>query len=99
LFARFQKLRVSGWTLGTIEIELKLTATSDVDANGKIKFEVLGIGADIGGTGSISREHVQKVKFTLSPHFSAQFGGGNIHIHNFPRSDLMNPRGSGEHPA
>jgi hypothetical protein len=82
--------------LGVIEIELNITAKSEGSSNGTIKFEVLGIGANVGGTGKISSEHIQKVKLTLSPHMSQpppmkrESGRPSLHeiIHNAPISNV-----------
>jgi hypothetical protein len=55
--------------VGPIELELAFTAKKEGGAKAKIKFNVLAVGAELGGEGNLSREHVQKVKVTLTPTF------------------------------
>ena len=53
--------------LGPIEVEFAVVATREAGPNGKIKFSVLGVGAEVGGSAKFSAEHTQRVKFTLTP--------------------------------
>ena len=53
--------------LESIELELKVAAKKEGGPNGKIKFSVLGIGAEVGGNAKWSSEHVQTIKLKMVP--------------------------------
>jgi hypothetical protein len=53
--------------LGPIELEFSVVATREAGVNGKISFQVLGSGFEIGGDGKGSAVRTQRVKLTLSP--------------------------------
>jgi Trypsin-co-occurring domain 2 len=53
--------------LGTVELELTVVAKRDGEADGKVEFHILGVGASIGASAKIASEHTQKVKLTLMP--------------------------------
>jgi len=55
------------FTVGPLEIEFNVVAKREGGPSGKIKFGVLGIGAELGGGVKIASEHTQKVKLTLTP--------------------------------
>lgn len=67
--------------LGPIEVEFQIVARREGGPEGKIKFEILGFGAELGGSGSFAREQTQKVKLTLSP-LAVKAGGarGRVEI-------------------
>jgi hypothetical protein len=53
--------------VGPIDVELTIVARREGSPEGKIKFEVFGIGAEVGGGAKFSREQTQKVKLNLIP--------------------------------
>jgi len=80
------------FAVGPIELELNLTAKAEGGPEGKISFNVLGVGAEIGGKGKISREQVQKVKITLTPSRLTPFGNvTGIHVYADELKPLTEP--------
>lgn len=53
--------------LGTIELEFTVVAKREGGPNGAIKFSVLGIGAEVGGSAKFANERTHKVKLSLTP--------------------------------
>jgi hypothetical protein len=49
--------------VGPIEVEFTVIAKRDGGPEGKIKFEVFGLGAEAGGEYKFASEQAQKVKF------------------------------------
>jgi len=68
--------------LGPIDLEFTVVAKREGGPNGKVKFEVFGFGAELGGDAKFSNEKTQKVKLTLSP-VDALIGGKVLAIRNF----------------
>ena len=53
--------------LGPIDVEFTVVAKREAGPNGKIKFEVFGIGAELGGDAKFASEKTQKIKLNLKP--------------------------------
>jgi len=53
--------------VGPIEVEFQVVAKREGGPQGKIKFGVLGIGVEAGGSVKFASERTQKVKFSLKP--------------------------------
>jgi hypothetical protein len=53
--------------LESIDLELKVAAKREGGPNGKIKFSVLGIGAEVGGSAKWAAEQVQTIKLKMVP--------------------------------
>jgi Trypsin-co-occurring domain 2 len=53
--------------LGPSEVEITIVAKREGGPNGKIKFEVLGLGAELGGGAKLGGEKTQNVKLNLTP--------------------------------
>ena len=53
--------------LGPIDVELTVVAKREGGPSGKIKFEVFGFGAEVGGDAKFASEKTQKVKLILTP--------------------------------
>jgi Trypsin-co-occurring domain 2 len=47
------------------ELELNFTVEREGGADGKISFNVLGVGGSVGGSGKVSSGEVQKLKLTF----------------------------------
>jgi hypothetical protein len=60
--------RNTHFSVGTIEVEFNVAVKRDGGPNGKVKFEVFGIGAELGGDAKFARESSQKIRLTLTPH-------------------------------
>jgi Trypsin-co-occurring domain 2 len=56
------------FNVGAIEVEFTVAVKREGGPNGKVKFEVFGIGAELGADAKFARESSQKVKLTLNPH-------------------------------
>ena len=65
--------------VGPIEVEFTVIAKRDGGPEGKIKFEVFGLGAEAGGEYKFASEQAQKVKFQLTLHKVTQFNPKGIH--------------------
>jgi hypothetical protein len=55
------------FALDSVDLEFSVAVTREGGANGKISFNVLGFGAEIGGEGKYSRERTQKITLKLTP--------------------------------
>jgi hypothetical protein len=53
------------FSLQDIELELAVVARRSTSADGKLKFSILGIGAEGGGAGSVGQERTQRVRIKL----------------------------------
>ena len=53
--------------VGPIEVEFTVVAKREAGPEGKIKFEVFGVGAEVGGGAKFASEQTQKVKINLKP--------------------------------
>jgi len=53
--------------LGPIELEFSVVATREGSGTGKISFQVLGSGFELGADGKVTAERTQRVKLTLAP--------------------------------
>jgi len=53
--------------LGPIDVEFTVVAKREGGPNGKIKFEIFGIGAELGGSAKFASEQTQKIKLNLKP--------------------------------
>jgi len=53
--------------VGPIDVEFTIVAKREGGPDGKIKFEVLGFGAEVGAGAKFARERTQKVKLNLTP--------------------------------
>lgn len=53
--------------LNSIELEFSVVAKREEGLDGKVKFSVLGIGAELGGVEKVAGERTQKVKISLAP--------------------------------
>lgn len=47
------------------EVELSVAVTQEASASGKLKFNVLGFGAELGGEGGMTHQGIQKLKLEL----------------------------------
>jgi len=56
--------------LGPVELELQVTASREVTADGGIRFYVVSAGAK----GTETEQHVHTVKLTLTPHLASAPG-------------------------
>lgn len=54
------------FSLGDIELEFTVVAKRDTTGEAKMKFSILGIGADAGVGTKVAHEQTQKVKIKLS---------------------------------
>ena len=50
-----------------IELEVAVAISREGGGGGKVKFEVLGIGAEIGGEGGLSRNNTHRITLKLRP--------------------------------
>lgn len=50
-----------------VELEFTVVAKREAGGDGKIKFSVLGVGAELGAAGKMAQERTQKVKLSLTP--------------------------------
>ena len=55
------------FALGPIEMEFTIVGTREGGSDGKVKFAIFGVGADIGASGKIATKQTHKVKLTLTP--------------------------------
>ena len=55
--------------LGPVDVEFTVVVKKEAGADGKLKFSILGIGAEAGASGKVAREQTQKVKLSLTPVF------------------------------
>jgi hypothetical protein len=78
---------------GSIEVEFTIVAKREGGPEGKIKFEVFGFGAELGGGAKFAREQTQKVKLTLTPVQVLPDGTrGHLEINKVPEPvDIPNP--------
>lgn len=59
------------FSLGEIELEFSVVARHENAADGKLKFSILGMGAELGAGAKVSREQVQKVRLKLHAQYKA----------------------------
>ena len=72
--------------LGPIEMEFTVVAKREGGPNGKIKFEIFGIGAELGADAKVGTERTQKMKLTLNPKMKAEDGTrGSVPIGRKPK--------------
>lgn len=53
--------------VNAVELEFTVVAKREAGGDGKIKFSVLGVGAELGAAGKMAQERTQKVKLSLTP--------------------------------
>ncbi len=53
--------------VGPIDVEFQVVAKREGGPEGKIKFAVLGVGVEAGGSAKFASERTQKVKLSLKP--------------------------------
>ena len=53
--------------VGPIEVEFQVVAKREGGPQGTIKFGVLGVGVEVGGSAKFASERTQKVKLSLKP--------------------------------
>jgi hypothetical protein len=51
----------------SIDVELRVGVTKEAKGDAKAKFVVFGIGAEVGGGGSVGTERTQVIKLKLKP--------------------------------
>jgi hypothetical protein len=74
--------------VGPIDVEFTIVAKREGGPDGKIKFEVFGFGAELGGGAKFAREQTQKVKLNLTPvQVLADGTRGHIEISRAPPRD------------
>jgi hypothetical protein len=54
------------FSLGDIELEFAVVARREGGGDGRVKFSILGIGAEAGASGKVGREQTQKVRIKLN---------------------------------
>lgn len=60
--------------VNSVELEFTAVAKREAGGDGKVKFSILGVGAELGAAGKVAAEHTQKVKLSLTPVLSAAAG-------------------------
>lgn len=55
------------FNIGDIELELAVELTREGGGKGKVSFNVLGSGVEVGGKGGLSHSNAHRVKITLKP--------------------------------
>ena len=53
--------------VGPVDVDFTVLAKREGGPEGKIKFSVLGIGAELGGSARFAAEQTQRVRLTLTP--------------------------------
>lgn len=53
--------------INSVELEFSVVAKREGGADAKIKFSILGVGAELGAAGKLALERTQKVKLSLTP--------------------------------
>ena len=53
--------------LGPVEVEFSVVAKREGGPDGKIKFSVLGVGAELGASAKFAGEQTQRIKLSLTP--------------------------------
>lgn len=80
------------FALGDIELELAVVARREGGADGKLKFSILGVGAEAGASAKVGQEQTQKVRIKLS---------AQLHAPDGKTTEIMvgRPVGAGTAPA